>query len=759
MNKIIYACCLLLLSSWVWGQSISGTVLDEEGEPVRYVNVYLPEVERGVSTDTTGYFEVDGLESGTYQLRVSAIGYAEKLIPVVVLEETTKVSITLVEDVHRLSDVVVSGTLKPISKTESAVPVEVYATEFFKANPTPSLFESMQNVNGVRPQNNCNVCNTGDIHINGLEGSYTMILIDGMPIVSGLSTVYGLTGIPQSLIDRVEVVKGPASTLYGSEAIGGLINVITKTPMNAPLVSLDIFGSSWGEVNTDLGIKFGKKNKFNSIVGINYFNYSNPIDNNEDGFTDLTLQDRISVFNKWSFNRKHARVFNFAFRYNYEDRWGGELDWTPQFRGGDSIYGESIYTSRWETFGTYQLPMKEKVFFQFSGNGHQQNSVYGDTWYIADQYVGFGQLYWNKTVKNHDLISAIVYRYTYYDDNTPATSYLNADSIATNNASEIHLPGVFIQDNISLNPRSKLLVGLRYDWNSAHGNIVTPRINYKWSSKYLNHIFRIGGGTGYRVVNVFTEDHAALTGAREVIFEEALSPETSYNMNLNYVHKKYLNHAMINVDFSAWYSYFTNKIVADYDTNPNQIIYDNLDGHAVSQGISLSFDYYHNSGFKFLLGSTLMDVLVTENGETERQMLTENFTSSFTVGYKFKNIGLTVDYTGKVYSPMRLPILGDLDNRPEYSPWFSIQNIQVTKALGHFEIYGGIKNILNYTPPASSIARSFDPFDRGVVFDGDGQAIATADNPNALTFDPAYVYTSNQGIRGFLGVRYLLYKK
>jgi len=122
-----------------------------------------------------------------------------------------------------LNEVVISGTLKEVTKLESPVPVEVYTSKFFKANPTPSIFEALQNINGVRPQLNCNICNTGDIHINGLEGPYTMILIDGMPIVSGLSTVYGLSGIPQALIDRVEIVKGPASTLYGSEAVGGLI--------------------------------------------------------------------------------------------------------------------------------------------------------------------------------------------------------------------------------------------------------------------------------------------------------------------------------------------------------------------------------------------------------------------------------------------------------------------------------------------------------------------------------------------------------
>ena len=135
-----------------------------------------------------------------------------------------------------IDQIVVTSSIKPVSKLESAVPVEVYTPTFLKYNPSPSIFESMENINGVRPQVNCSVCNTGDIHINGLEGAYTMVMIDGMPIVSGLSTVYGLNGIPQSIIERIEIIKGPGSTVYGSEAVAGLINVITKNPTKAPIL-------------------------------------------------------------------------------------------------------------------------------------------------------------------------------------------------------------------------------------------------------------------------------------------------------------------------------------------------------------------------------------------------------------------------------------------------------------------------------------------------------------------------------------------
>ena len=259
-------------------------------------------------------------------------------------------------------------------------------------------------MNGVRPQVNCSVCNTGDIRINGLEGPYTLVLIDGMPIVSALGTVYGLSGIPNSIIDQIEVVKGPASTLYGSEAVGGLINIITKNSLEAPTFYAETFGSSWGEVNVDLSAKFKLGETADVLTSANVFNYNNPIDNNDDNFTDLALQNRVSIFQKWDFKRKNNRILSLAGRYFYEDRWGGELQWDSSFRGGDEVYGESIYTSRWEVLGKYQLPTEENLLLSFSYNSHDQNSVYGDTPYLAEQRIGFTQLTWDKTIGKHDLL-------------------------------------------------------------------------------------------------------------------------------------------------------------------------------------------------------------------------------------------------------------------------------------------------------------------------------------------------------------------
>ncbi len=745
---------LLLFSSNIFSQNtIKGKVTDGSSS-IEFVTINLEGTKYFTTTNQKGIYEIKNIPDGEYKLITSMMGY-ETVSKKIKLSngETLTINFKLIESSYTLGEMVVSGTMKPISKLQSPIPVEVYKLEHFQKNPTPSLFEAVQNVNGIRPQLNCAICNTGDIHINGMEGPYTMVLIDGMPIVSGLSTVYGLSGIPNSMVERIEVVKGPASSLYGSEAVGGLINVITKSPENVALFDANIMTTSWLEHNVDIASKYKLGKKVSSMIGLNYYNYLNPIDNNGDGFTDATLQHKISVFNKWNIQRRENRAFNIAARYLYEDRWGGQMNWTPKYRGGDSIYGESIYTNRYEIFGNYQLPSKEKFMLSFSANSHEQNSYYGITPYFALQQIAFGQLTWQKELGNHDLLTGISNRFTFYDDNTTATQITNAEG-TTNQPDAANLMGAFVQDEIDITEKLTSLLGVRYDYHETHGNIFSPRISFKYSPNFKN-TFRLSSGTGFRVVNIFTEDHAALTGARDVVITEELKPETSYNVNLNYQKIIKIKSTMLTLDATAFYTYFTNKIIADYETNPNQIIYDNLNGYAVSNGFTFNSDFTFSKPLSINAGITLMDVYSVENNIKIQQLLTEHISGTWTISYEFSKIGLNIDYTGNYYGKMKLPLVSDLDPRAQYSVPFSIQNIKLSKKLGSkWEIYGGVKNLLNMVPPANSIANAHDPFDKNVQTDAQGNIIATPQNPYALSFDPAYVYTSFQGIRGFAGIKY-----
>lgn len=182
----------------------------------------------------------------------------------------------------------------------------------------------------------------------------------------------------------------------------------------------------------------------------------------------------------------------------------------------------------------------------------------------------------------------------------------------------------------------------------------------------------------------------------------------------------------------------------------------------MSRGASLNVDLTFGAPLKVLAGVTVMDVYqLAPDAEGQlqrrRQLFAERVSGTFTVSYSFEKIGLMLDYTGNVYGPRPLPTLGPRDPRPAMAPTVSLQNLQATQKIGSkIEVYCGVKNLLNTLPRRDAIARAHDPFDKQVQFDAAGQAVATAENPYALTFDPTYVYAPNQGRRTFLGVRWRL---
>ncbi len=681
-------------------------------------------------------------------LSVRSMGYASAHSEKTMRGDT--VFIALQPLTQQLDEVVVSGNLRPMTRLQSPIPVEVYNQSFFTRNVTPNVFEALTVANGIQPQLNCNVCNTGDIHINGLEGPYTMILIDGMPLVSSLGTVYGLMGIPNAMIKRMEVVKGPASTLYGSEAVAGLINIITKEPTAGNAYAVDISHSTYNEINADIGANWQLR-KANTLLGANAFYYNTPHDKNADGFTDLTQQKRISLFNKWSFARSNGLEAGFSIRLFTEDRWGGQTAWQKKWAGTDSLYGETIQTKRAEWLGRYSL--SKHVLFEGSYALHDQRSWYGVTPYNATQHTAFAQMRWQRQLADHVLTAGIPFRFMRYDDNSIATQKPDG----TNAPDKQLIAGVFLQDEWQMTPQLTLLTGLRAEHHSVQGAILSPRLALKYAVA-SNHTLRLSAGNGFRVVNLFTEDHAALTGAREVVIAEALRPERSWNINLNYAAAWYPANAVLHTDFSVFYTRFSNKIVPDYDTDPNTIIYANLDGYGISQGITFNTDLIMLSGLKAGMGITLMDVRNYERDDAgilvaERQLQAPVWSGTFSAGYQIARWKTTIDITGKTNGPMRLPLVPN-DFRPAYSPVYTLANLQLTQVLGDkVSLYVAIKNIFNFFP-AHPLLHPDDPFDKrgGKYWLTDGSPNMNT-NPNAWTFDPSYNYAPLQKRRLVWGVR------
>lgn len=710
----------------------------------------------GTATLYDGTFELTDLPAEKITIRVSSVGYKPVKRQVDLShKDITGYEFILEESTLGMDELVVTGTMQPTFVTQSPIQVEVVTAEHmntFMPAAASSIVEGISLVNGVQEVVSCGVCFTSSISINGLPGPYTAILMDGAPIYGNLASVYGLNGIPAMLIDRFEVIKGPSSTLYGSEAVAGVINIITKDPEEQPLLSADVMGTTHGEVfgNLSLSPTIGKSSGF---IGANYAYRNNFEDQNGDGFGDLINMDRVSLFTKWDIHRKSGKKFTLSGKYYYEDRRNGVKEYLENrnyrnLRGSKQIYGESIFTHRFELFGTYEMLNNLKLDYSLSS--HEQDSYYGADFYQANQRIVFGNFVWNQELGKHQLLGGLTTRYQYYDDNTVATEAMVAGQIE-NLADAQFIPGIFLQDEWKITNQFTLLAGGRLDHYQRHGFIVAPRLNAKYNPGTWTTL-RANFGTGFRIVNLFTEDHAFITGQREVVITEELQPEESYNasLNLNHVYSLPFGQGTLNVD--AFYTYFTNKIIPDYEV-ADQIIYANTNGYAISRGMGINLNHEFLIPLSINLGFNYQDVTETEpdeNGvnQTRNIEFAPHWTGIANARYQLKEQAISFAYSARFTGPMRLPEVYDLNSsgnpvsvpRPTVSSAFSMHDIQVTKSFGNqLSVYGGVQNIFNYIQPWSPLVGFNDP---------------TSPPGFSEQFDTAYAYAPVHGRELFLGLRW-----
>ncbi len=722
--------CLLAVSVHRVGAQAGGALatltgrVQSGGRPVADASVDVEGAgRRGARTDSAGRFRLM-IPAGPHQVRIRAIGHTAVTHRVLLASgRLDSLSVTLVASASMLNTVVTTATTQERYVSDSPVKVDVVTPAFLQRNAGNNLMDNVSFLPGLNQQVDCGVCFTNNIRINGMEGPYTAVLIDGTPLVSALATVYGLNSIDPSLIEQIEIIKGPGSTLYGSEAMGGVINIVTKDPRLAPRLSVNAFGTSNGESSLAIGAA-SKLGVARSLLSVNGAWNSRFVDQNGDGFSDLPLVKRLSVFNKWSIGTAAQQPLTIAARYYVEDRFGGVRDWTRADRGSSRVYGESIRTNRAELLGTYRVdPGVAPLRFDLSANWHDQDSYYGRQPYMATQTVAFAQGIWSPTAGAHSLQLGATVRHQRYRDSTAAQQTRESRFI----------PGLFVQDELPLGTRTTLLAGLRLDHHALHGVIPSPRVAVKWSPDPHTTV-RVNAATGFRVVSLFTEDHAALTGSRAVRIAERLEPErsTSFTVGANRVFDVQGIEDALTLDIDAFFTRFTNRIVGDYDTDPALIIYANLDGFAVTRGASVAAGYATLRKPLFAnVGMTVQDVFIRERGVRRDLPFAPNVQGVFTLGYRVDALALTIDWTGRVQGPTPLP---KFDGLPSQSGWFTEQHVQVSKRLGRGpDLYVAVKNLFNYVQR--------DP-------------IIDPGNPFGDSFATERVYGPLQGRRLLLGVRH-----
>ncbi|MGK0637805.1 TonB-dependent receptor [Schleiferia thermophila] len=728
---------------------VNGLVTDG-ALPVQGAEISIEKLGLKGQSDANGKFQlrVNARESDL-QMTVSKRGYLSETLIFTTLERDTVVNVTLTRLGEMIDEVVVSATLHPVSRSNVVAPVEVIHRRLTERISTSQIMDLLPALPGMRVQYSCNVCQAPGLQLNGLPGPYTMLLIDGLPMMGPLSSTYGLFALPTFLMSRVEVSRGPGAVLFGSEAIGGLINIFTPDPDVAPRFHLEQEVTTWGEFSTQAMVAY-RKNRWRMLTGVSTHYFNNRVDHNGDGFMDLPLQKRLSTF----FKVKYSDSWDGYFRYFYEDRLGGQMIGQHHNRVDGKAYVESIFTNRLEWIMKYTSPKYKPLSVWWSASTHDQNSVYGDEAFLARQYLANAQLLWRETKGFISYTGGAAARYQYYNDNTTATLLYTDDK--KEEAPEVFLmPGLFADFNFK-KQITGLNAGLRADYHPVHGLIPTYRMGLM--VKGGNQSFRVQHGTGFRVVNLFAEEHAALSGAREVVVTSALKPERSIGTSVEWEYAKLNTDYSVRLTTGAFFNVFSNRILPDYDSDPQKIIFDNLSGSFHQAGLNIRCETSIGSHWYLSVGGTVQDLGVMDDEEEEDVIppFVERYSIQTMTGYNSGRWRL--DVSSFTYGPMRLPLAGELDPRPEYSPVFTHLNAQISFIINdRNRLTIGGRNLLDFVPWRGLpflISRADDPFDSRVVFDNDGNPLPTPDNPYALTFDPEYAFTSLQGRRFFVQWHY-----
>jgi len=554
---------------------IQGKIInDQTRAPLVGVNVIIEGTTLGAASDMNGSYAIYSVPAGKHNLIASAIGY-NTIVKKVEVQASAPASVdfALKESVIELGAIVVTGTRTPRFIKDAPVRTEVITDRMIEEKGAPNLYEALQGLPGIRVEQQCSHCNFSTIRMQGLESGHCQVLIDGQPTYSGLAGVYGLQQLPTANIDRIEIVKGAGSALYGSSAIAGAINIITKQPTADPLVEV---GSSFGTANTNnYTLAASRKVGSMDMMATAQKNTGDEIDEDGDGFTDRVKSDNLSLgvmLN--SYNVFGADQFTFTGRTLNESRQGGELaTWENPFAAS----AENIKTTRYEAgigykrrFG-YGNEIALNLGYAFHNRNATNDAFLSDYQathddavppidemrpYLADENLYVVDFNYSHPLGSHRLLGGAQYshnkleetgRYVIVDDrdaNYGGTYTSESEKYADD-------MGAYLQDEVHMSEAMELVMGARYDIHRSHDDFggsgkvapkekigldyheqaFSPRLAVMLKASH-RFTLRSSLGTGFRVPYGFSEDLHLCSGSPRVNKPAGLRPERSMSFNL-----------------------------------------------------------------------------------------------------------------------------------------------------------------------------------------------------------------------------------
>ena len=724
---------LLLFSalSFAQGKTISGTV-SASNNFVESVTISLNDGQEVTTSNANGYYEFTNLSAGVYEIVVTGVAFKTSIKSIVVCENSTyTLNFELSNFENYLSEVVVTGTKTFKRKTESAVIVHVLDSKTLNNMQVCNLAEGLKFQPGLRVETDCQTCNYQQLRMNGLAGGYSQILINGRPIFSPVMGLYGMEQLPVNMIDRIEVVRGGGSSLYGSSAIGGTVNVITKIPtrdsfeLNSTYHNLDAESSdyqlngnaSFVSENRDAGVSLFMTHRKRDFFDANGDNFSEipKIENNSVGanlFFNPTenqkLEISLSNLNEYRFGGEMVDKPAYLNQQSEERKhkiWLGSLDYQINFNDKKSsliTYAAWQNTDRTHYTGIFPETAPEI-------QNHLENPPYG----VSDNETMQGGLQFNYRLDHFfkgsnvltvgsEYISDKIY------DIIPSYNYL-VDQHTKN-------LGSFLQSDWEILPSLNLLSGVRMDVHNLIARVIfSPRLALLYKLKETTQ-FRLSYGTGFRAPQAFDTDlHIAFAGGgvSRVIYDPNLKEERSKSWSASVNYDKATENFIAGFTLEGFYTHLNNAFILENIGNDEfGEIFEKQNGDgATVQGITIELRANYNKKVQLETGFTFQtarfdnavnyidgiaptrDFLRTPNqygfatltmNATERLKI--NLNTVFTGSMKIAHFAGAPNQTTDEF--VNTKTFSEVNSKIAYT-------IPSKKYDMNFEIYGGLKNMFN----------------------------------------------------------------
>lgn len=719
----------LLLPLTAFAQQFSkGTVVDEANLPLMGAEVYWNGTQIGVSTDDNGTFTLKRTENSN-TLVISYIGYKTKTVKVT----NSEVLHIQLEPQSALEEVVVTqkraNTMK--SQWQVANLHTMSSGELLKAA-CCNLSESFSTNPSIDVNFSDAVTGNKQIKMLGLTSPYILMAEENIPAMRGASQAYGLSFVPGTWIESIQITKGAGSVINGYESISGQINYEIEKPINARPFFLNLYASedSRYELNAHTKVKLSDKWATSLLAHGNVRQRKS--DHNHDGFIDNPIGNQINLLNRWQYSNAEKGWVSFLnLNYMKDERQAGQIDYNPLTdKGTTNAWGSEVNSERFtlsnKTGYVFPDTPYKSIGLQNSFQSHRQNSYFGLNSYDIHQKSWYGNLIYNSIIGNTQHKFATGLSGTYDDYNEQLTTSALAGDFSRIDRSV----GAFFEytyDNLS---NFSFVAGVRADSHNNLGNFITPRFHLRYNP-WKQATFRLSAGRGKRAANVIAENQQLLASSRQlhIIGGDGgklygLNPEIAWNYGASFLQafKIWGKNAELSVDF--YRTHFDNQVVVDLDHSPQQVLFYNLNGKSFANSLQAEVSISPAKGLDFKAAYKYYDVQTQFTKGQLEKTLTPKHRWFANVAYETADTHENnhsqwkFDVTFNWLGEQRLPTTATnpLPYRlSDYAPSFATLNAQITRVFSKtFEVYVGGENITNYKQ-ANGILAADAPF--GAYFD------------------------------------------